>query len=100
MKRLIVRYKVKPDRVAENEHLISKVFEELAARDPSGFAYASFKLDDGVSFVHLVFEGESGSDVSLADLPSFRAFTADIAERCDEAPVASEMNEVGSHRFS
>jgi hypothetical protein len=50
----MVRYKVKADRAAENERYITGVFEQLRRDRPSGLRYASFKLDDGVSFVHIV----------------------------------------------
>ena len=36
MKQLIVQYKVKPDRAAENQQLIKAVFEELNRTNPAG----------------------------------------------------------------
>jgi hypothetical protein len=59
--------------------------------------YATFKLDDGVSFVHVSFSDGSSS---LNELESFQAFQQGIAERCDEAPKVSELTEVGSYRFA
>ncbi len=47
MKRLMVRYKVKADRVAENERYVRQVFEQLERDRPAGLRYASFKLEDG-----------------------------------------------------
>lgn len=47
MKRVLVRYKVKPGRAAENRSYIEKVFQELKANGPDGIRYASFILDDG-----------------------------------------------------
>ncbi len=99
MKRLMVRYKVKADRAAENESYINKVFEQLKSENPSGVRYASFKLDDGVSFVHIVSLETSDGSNPLGELSAFKAFTADIKDRCDEPPVASELNEVGSYQF-
>jgi hypothetical protein len=98
MRTVMVRYKVKPDRVAENKTYIEKVFEELDREGPTGFRYASFVLGDGVSFVHIVFE-ESSEGASLAGIPAFQAFTADIADRCDEPPVATGMTPVGTYRL-
>jgi hypothetical protein len=97
MTAVMVRYRVKPDRVAENEEYISKVFAELSREKPSGFRYVSFKLEDGVSFVHIVLE--QASDFNLAEMPAFKALVADIADRCDEPPVATGMTAVGSYRF-
>jgi hypothetical protein len=99
MKRLMVRYKVKPDRAAENESFIGNVFEQLKRERPLGLRYASFKLGDGVSFVHIVsLEAADGSN-PLGELPAFKAFTADIDNRCEEPPVVANLNEVGSYNF-
>ena len=99
MKRLMVRYKVKADRVAENERYIAKVFEQLKREQPSGLRYASFKLDDGVSFVHLVSQESEDGRNPLGELAAFKEFTAGIRDRCTEPPVAAELREVGSFRF-
>ncbi len=99
MKRLMVRYKVKPEHVAENEELVRGVYDELHRTDPTGFGYATFALDDGVSFVHLVNEGAEGS-ISLTDLPAFKRFVEHIGDRCDEPPVTTILREIGSfHLF-
>ena len=99
MKRVMVRYKVKADRVAENERYIAKVFEQLEREQPPGVRYASFKLGDGMSFVHIVsHDGADGSN-PLGELSAFRAFTAEIRDRCEEPPVAADLREVGSYEF-
>jgi hypothetical protein len=99
VKRLIVRYKVKADKADENQKYIEKVFEELHRSSPSGLRYASFKLSDGLSFVHIVSVETTDSNNPLVETPAFKAFNAGIKERCDEQPVLSEMTEVGSYRF-
>ena len=97
MKRIMVRYKVKADRVAENEAFIAKVFEQLNRERPAGLRYASFKLPDGQSFVHIVsLEAADGSN-PLSELSSFKAFTAQIKDRCEEPPAPVELTEVGSY---
>jgi hypothetical protein len=98
MTRVMVRYRVKPERVAENERYIEKVFEQLDREQPAGLSYASFKLEDGVSFVHIVSDATGEQRSRLNELSAFREFTAGIAERCDEAPVVTRLREVGSYR--
>ncbi len=95
MKHTIVRYRVKPDRVAENEALIRAVYDELDTERPAGIAYATYKLDDGVSFIHISTSDTPDGRNPLSDLPAFRTFTAGAADRCDEQPVVSEAGEVG-----
>jgi hypothetical protein len=98
MKRMMVQYRVRADQAAANARYVVAVFTQLAERQPPGLRYASFKLDDGVSFVHIVSQ-ETDSGNPLAELPAFKAFTAAIAERCDEPPVVTKLNEVGSYRM-
>jgi hypothetical protein len=96
MRQVMVRYKVKPDRVDENEELVRAVYEELAGSAPAGLRYATFRLDDGVSFVHLAsVEGEHNA---LAESGAFARFQADVRDRCEELPVVTELHEVGSYR--
>jgi len=96
----IVRYKLRADRVAENEAFVVKVFEELKRSAPKGLHYATFKLDDGVSFMHLVYrETPEGTPNQLTSLASFKAFAAGVRDRCEEPPVTTEVKEIGSYAF-
>jgi quinol monooxygenase YgiN len=96
MKSVMVRYRLKPDSVAENEALIKQVFVQLAREKPAGMRYQVFKQADGVSFVHVsAFDDPAGNP--LAQLEAFKAFTASIDERCVEPPVAVELQQVGRY---
>jgi hypothetical protein len=99
MKRMMIRYKVKADRAIENERYITSVFEQLKRDTPSGVRYAAFKLDDGVSFVHIVSVETADGSNPLGALSAFKAFTAEIQDRCEESPVAVDLNEIGSYAF-
>ena len=96
--RVIVRYRVKPERASENVELVRAVYDELHETRPDGLRYATFKLDDGVSFVHLAQHDEDGAD-QLTRLASFKRFQEGIAERCDEPPVVSEVSTIGAYRL-
>lgn len=99
MRRVMVRYRVRPDQAARNEELVRAVYDELDRTAPAGIRYATFQLEDGVSFVHLAsVETEDGRN-PLSELTAFKRFQEDIGERCDEAPVATGLREIGSFRF-
>jgi len=99
MKRIMVRYTVKPDQADANQRLVEQVYAELQRDAPSGLRYATFKQNDGVSFVHIAsIETESG-DSPLSQLPAFKAFQAQIKERCEELPVVVDLDEIGSYHF-
>ena len=98
MKHTIVRYKTKPERADENQKLIEALFADLEAREPEGFTYKVFRLDDGVSFIHVWIEHDVADPDSLRVVPAFQAFMADLADRCDVLPVAAEATVVGGYR--
>ncbi len=95
----MVRYRVKPERADENVALIQAVYAELATARPEGLHYATFRLADGVSFMHVVVETDQPGRI-LGEIEAFKAFTADIDRRCDEPPVATEITLVGSYQVA
>ena len=90
MTAVIVSYRVKPGRAEENAGLVRDVYAELAAQQPPGFRYATFLLEDGVTFNHVAFT-EEGHDAPLPQLAAFRRFTENIGERCDEPPQTTKL---------
>jgi hypothetical protein len=74
MRRVLIRYRLKPDQVERNEELVRAVYEELHRAAPSGFRYTTFKLEDGVSFMH-ISESE-GEDSPMAGLRPPRSSSA------------------------
>ena len=96
MKVTVVRYKVKADRAQENVDFITAVFAELKEKSPPGLSYASFKLDDGVSFIHVAAVDDDVENNPLPQMDAFKRFAADIKDRCAEPPVASSASVVGA----
>ena len=97
MRMVMVRYRVKAGREAENEALVRAVYEELARVQPDEFRYATFTFDER-SFMHVAIE-EGDGPAPLPKIAAFAEFTRDIKERCDEPPVVTELRQVGSYRF-
>lgn len=94
----VVRYQVKPERADENQRLIEQVFVELEDREPEGFSYRVFRLDDSVSFIHVVIEHETDNPDSLQDVPAFQRFVAGISGRCEVPTVTMGATIVGGYR--
>ena len=93
----VIRYRTKPEHADENERLVRAVFAELAESHPDGLHYATFRLDDGVSFVHVAVT--DGGDNPLTSSPAFAAFQAGIGERCAEGPTPAEATVIGDFRL-
>jgi hypothetical protein len=95
MRQVMVRYRVKPERVEENEELVRAVYDELATTDPAGLRYSTVRLDDGVTFVHLA-ETDDAATNPLTGLAAFQRFQENIRDRCDEPPAVQEVDVIGS----
>jgi hypothetical protein len=97
LKWMMVRYTVKADRADENVGYITRVFEQLQQVQPAGLRYASFRFDDGVSFMHVVGVDPALEQNPLPSLAAFKEFTEQIQDRCVEPPVTTGLHEVGSY---
>ena len=70
---------------------------ELASVRPEGLRYATYRLPDGVSFVHFAAVSTADGRNPLMEVAAFAKFQEGIGERCEEAPVTVELEEVGSY---
>jgi hypothetical protein len=95
--KMMFRCKVKPDEVEQNLELLHAVYEELDSIRPDGLRYTTFQLEDKVTFVAFV-EMEDGPGV-LRQLEAFQRYRTTLDARCDEPPVMTMLDEVGSYRF-
>ena len=98
MSQSIIRYRTKPDQADANAELVRAVYAELAEVAPAGFRYATFLLDDGVTFVHVAINETDGA-APLTSLPAFKRFQEGLAERCEEPPLVSPARQIGSYRL-
>ena len=97
MKTIMVRYKTSSEAMGDtNATLVRAVFEELRTRAPGGIRYTSYRLADGVTFIHIA-SVETRGDNPLIALPAFKAFQAQLKDRCVEAPVVTDLSVVGSY---
>lgn len=97
MKIILVKYQTHADKAIENEGLIHGVFHELRRSKPAGLQYNTFKQADGSSFVHLALIDRADGSNPLLSLDSFKRFQLGLRERCEQAPVATELFSVDSY---
>ena len=75
MRRVMVRYTVRPDQAEANEALVREVYDELDRTRPDGLRYATFRLDDGVSFVHVASVETDDGQNPLSGVQAFHRFS-------------------------
>ena len=93
----LIRYQARPDQADANAKLVEAVYAELHRTSPDGVSYATFRLNDQVTFVHVVQVRQEPSP--LLAVKAFAEFQAGIADRIDQGPVTENLTEVGSYRF-
>ena len=94
-KTVIVRYRTRPEAAEENARLVKAVYTALAEADPGDFRYSTYRLADGVTFVHVAHH--DGTANPLASLPAFAEFQRELQQRCVEPPAPSDATLVGSY---
>jgi hypothetical protein len=97
VRRVVVQYRAKPDCADENQRLAQGIFEELARDRPAGLRYATFRLDDGITFIHIAAVETADGSNPLDSINAFETFGRDIAARCDVRPNVSTARLVGSY---
>ena len=99
MERIMVTYKVKPDRVQENEELVKAVYEGLRQINDPDVHYATFKLNDGQTFVHIASFVSMDKQPVLTESKAFKAFQENLKDRCEIPPDPQKLDEVDSYNF-
>ncbi|MEA2668021.1 MAG: hypothetical protein QOJ33_955, partial [Chloroflexota bacterium] len=80
----VIRYRTKPESADENQRLVEDVYAELAARDPDGMRYATLRLADGVTFIHIFMTDSDDTPNTMGDIAAFVEFQRELAQRCVE----------------
>lgn len=96
MRTIMVRYKTQAAYADANQAAIEGVFEALRASAPDGIRYASYRLPDGASFLHIATVVTPAANPLVA-LPAFQEFQARLEGRCVEAPVVTELSPIGAY---
>jgi hypothetical protein len=95
----VIRYKTKPESADENQRLVEGVYTELASRDPGGLRYATFRLEDGVTFIHIFMTDPDDAPNTMGGIAAFAEFQRGLADRCVEQPSAQGATIIGSYRL-
>jgi len=99
MRTVLVRYKTTEAHAATNVSLVHAVYDELRSKTPAGFHYATFRMADGVSFVHFAIV-ETPEQNPLTSLAAFQEFQRQLKERCVEPPVVAELSVVDAYAMN
>ena len=98
MRQVMVRYKVKPDRVGGERGAGARRLRGAgSARRPT--ACATRPSGWTTAWASSTSPRPRTAHNPLSEVEAFARFQDGIGERCDEPPVVTELHEIGSYRF-
>lgn len=90
----MIRYTVRREELATHLEQVREVYADLERLRPDGLAYATYQLEDEVSFLE-VLSSEAGPDPLTASA-AFREFRSTLDARCQQMPELVEVQRVGT----
>jgi hypothetical protein len=90
MKVTRVQYTVQPSFTEQNKQNIEAVMSELRALNLADFKYASYVLEDGKTFMHLVHDNANDGS-PLGNLESFKQFQSQLKDHFEISPKAESF---------
>jgi hypothetical protein len=97
MRTIMVRYKTSEATADANAASVRAVYDQLRERKLEGIRYATYRLPDGCTFVHIATHDFTPGDNPLTNLPAFKDFQAKLKERAVEPPVTTELSPVDAY---
>lgn len=91
----IIQWKVAPQHLEEELRLLADVHRELDEKKPDDIAYATYRVEEGASFVAVVHMPK-GLGV-LQGLHAFGRYRGTLEARCEENPVVTVLDCVGAY---
>ncbi len=96
---VVVRYRTTEEGGDPNQALVENVFKELVSSQPKGLRYATFRLADGVTFIHIAMVETADGSNPLNDSSAFAEFQRELMDRCEQPPSPLPATIVGSYGF-
>ncbi len=98
MRRVIVRYTVKPGQEQSTRSWCGRSTTSCTTQ-PAGLRYATFRLDDGRTFVHVAFDETPRPPQPAAGGSGLPAIHRRHRRPLRDTPQTAEAGQIGSYRL-
>ena len=95
---MMVRAKIKEEKLADAEAATDKVIQALEQAQPADVRYAVSRLSDGVTLLAFL-ELEPGQEHPLRTLPAYAEMLENLKEWYAEPPTVEHMTVIGSYQL-
>ena len=95
---MMVRAKIKEEKIADAQAATDKVIQALEEARPADVRYAVSRLSDGVTLLAFL-ELEPGQEHPLRTLPAYAEMLENLKEWYAEPPTVEHMTVIGSYQL-
>jgi len=99
MKHILVRYRVKKDKVDEAEKAVHAFIHAVQSEGETS-SYEAFREPDGVTFLHFMSFRDDEAERQHREASHTKAFTQALYPLCDEEPVFTELSLIDWTRYA
>ena len=92
----LIEYKVKADKLGEQEAAIAEWIGTVAGANDPGVSYTVLKAEDGLSFRHIIWGQDEAAIGRLQTLPLFKSFAEGIGARSEDGVTSTKFSVLGS----
>ena len=93
---LLIQYRVRADKVAEQEAAIREFVAAVKAQADPGYRYTVYRKEDGVSFVHHAWMADEAAKQRFQGQPHFKPFAEGLKARAEEGPSVTSLDRLAS----
>lgn len=92
----LIRYKVRTDKLDEQQAAVREWVEAVKALNDPDMAYTVFVAEDGLDFVHVVSAKDEDAIARFQTLPLFKSFSEGIGARSEAGPTVTKLSLLAS----
>ena len=93
----LARYRIKSDKQDEIVTLLEEFVKTIKEHEPNTLRYVAYRLEDGVSFVHIMYFKDEEAEQHHQESSYWKKFTELLHPNCEEEPQFVSIAPVPAH---
>lgn len=93
----LARYRVKAEKKEEVLSVVEEFVKTVKENEPGTLRYTAYRLEDGVSFVHIMYFKDEDAEQRHRGSENARKFEKRLRPNCEEEPEFVTITPVPAH---
>lgn len=95
----LARYKLKADKQDEVVSILEEFVKTVKEKEPNTLRYVVYRLEDGVSFVHIMYFKDEAAEQHHQEADYVKKFDELLNPNCVDAPEIVKITPVPAHHL-